>query len=300
MASLGERFLLLRLPQTDAMRQGRTAIRHAKRSREMRGELSAAVAALFAQPVIEPPEDEEVAERLVKLAVLVVRCRSAIERDGYTREIELIPDAEGPGRLVIVLDRLLAGLLALGANPAATWRVVETAALDSIPAIRRRLIELLLSAGEMPKADIAAAIGYPVRTTERALEDLVAHEIVDVDRTGRAHTWRISEWTARNYAAATFPEKSNQVSPNSSCTHRIDFSGKFGGTANADGNANAEPDSPNAAVGANVSNSGDGNVSADGSATPSEQLGEPPEGWTWEELESIEATRRAEEAERAG
>jgi hypothetical protein len=303
MAMMGERFVMHRIAQADALGQGRTAMKHAKRSKQMRTELAEAVAALFKRPPGEPPEDGQTEERLVKLAVLVVRCRSAVERDSYTREIEVIPDAEGPGRLVIVLDRLMAGLLALGADRDTAWGVVQAVALDSIPALRRKLIEVLLTAvGEMPTADIAKAIDYPTRTTERGLEDLTAHRIVAANRSGsgRKTAWQISHWAKENWASATSPEKSNHVSPNSSCTHTIDFPGEVGGATSADGSANPQPDSLTAAVGANVSNSDDGNASADGGATPLEQLGEPPDGWTWEELEGIAETQRAEEGERTG
>jgi hypothetical protein len=108
----------------------------------------------------------------VNLAVLVVRCRSAVERDGYSREVELIPEPEAPARLVIVLDHLLAGLLSLGADPDTSWGVVRAAALDSIPELRRKALSALVAAeDEQTTAAIAATIGYPKMTTERALED---------------------------------------------------------------------------------------------------------------------------------
>jgi hypothetical protein len=42
-----------------------------------------------------------------------------------------------------VLERLLAGLDAIGADRDDAWRVVVQAGLDSIPALRRRIVELL-------------------------------------------------------------------------------------------------------------------------------------------------------------
>jgi DNA-binding transcriptional ArsR family regulator len=239
MGAMGERFVLLRLPdEADAHEQGRKALAHSKHSEQMRTELSAAVATLFEQRPAEPPErSEHDSERLVNLAVLVVRCRSAVERDGYTREVELIPGPEAPARLVIVLDHLLDGLLALGTAPEVAWHVVQTAALDSIPALRRKAMTALLADGEMRTAELAEAIGYPLRTSERTLDDLVAHGIAVVNRYGQGKptTWQISEWTAKNYAAATSPEKSDgfdSTSPEKSecistnrCTHTDDLSG---------------------------------------------------------------------------
>jgi hypothetical protein len=45
----------------------------------------------------------------VNLATLTVRCRTAIERDGYSRNSEVVHEPEAPARLIIVLERLLAG-----------------------------------------------------------------------------------------------------------------------------------------------------------------------------------------------
>jgi hypothetical protein len=167
---------------------------------------------------VPPERGEHDSERLVNLAVLVVRCRSAVERDGYSREVELIPGPEAPARLVIVLDHLLDGLLALGAAPAVAWSVVQTAALDSIPLLRRKAMTALLAAeGELTTAKVAEAIGYPQKTTERTLDDLVAHRIAVVHRGGprQPTTWQISEWTASSCAALSSPEKSEGLSPNS-------------------------------------------------------------------------------------
>jgi hypothetical protein len=240
MGAMGERFVLFRLPRVAAHEQGRRALDHAGKEEEMRAELGEAVAALFACQPIEPPErGEGDAQRLVNLAALVVRCRSAVERDGYTREVELIPESEAPTRLVVVLARLLGGLHALGADQDTAWRVVGTAALDSIPALRRAVMDGLVAAeDELPTAKLAEAIGYPKRTTERALEDLVAHGVVVVSRhgQGKATTWRLSDWAAESYAAATSPEMSGgtlSTSPEmseeayiSSCKHLTDKSGE--------------------------------------------------------------------------
>ena len=257
MGAMGERFVLLRLSPTDAHDQGRKALQHAKKAAEMRAELSEAVTALFEREPAELPErSEHDEERLVNLAVLAVRCRSAVERDGHSREVELIPEPEAPARLAIVLDRLLDGLLSIGTDTDTAWRVVETAALDSIPALRRKaMIALLAAADEVPTAKIASAIGYPLRTTERTLDDLVAHGVALVNRygQGKATTWQISEWTAQSWAAATSPEKSGGMrteaeTPEKSGasersrdarTHTPDLSGEVGGT-NRDGWTDAE------------------------------------------------------------
>ncbi len=71
----------------------------------MRAELSEAVSRLmtaidFTREPSKLTGDER--DRLVSLASFVARCRSSVERDGYSREIDLIPDPEAPGRLCLV------------------------------------------------------------------------------------------------------------------------------------------------------------------------------------------------------
>ena len=99
MAQLGERFLLHRITVADARKQGRASLAHHGRERKMRRELADAVAGLFAGLSLDapPPISPEDTDRLVDLAELVARARSPVVRDGYRREIELVPDCGSAG-----------------------------------------------------------------------------------------------------------------------------------------------------------------------------------------------------------
>lgn len=216
MGSMGERFCLLRLPEVDADDQAHRALAHAGREIAMRAELAGAVSGLFTCPLQEsrPLEDEE-RKRLISLATLVVRCRSAVDRDGYSREIELIPEPEAPTRLAVVLERLLAGLDSIGTARPDSWRVVTRAALDSIPAIRRAVLDQLATyEDEVETSGVAEALGYPTGTTRRTLEDLAAHGLIKGHKHGEgtADTWTLGDWTRDRYQAAlTFPETSEHL-----------------------------------------------------------------------------------------
>jgi DNA-binding transcriptional ArsR family regulator len=219
MGAMGERFVLFRLPEMDNAAQARQALSHAGQERAMRRELATAVADLFSQPLEAPRGlDEDERERLVSLTTLVVRCRSAVERDGYSREVELIPGAEAPTRLVVVLERFLAGLDVVGVERADAWRVVTKAALDSIPALRRSVMDTLYVVEEpLPTSDVATRVGYPRNTAHRALEDLAAHGIVAIEKQGqgKADLWSLTPFSRAHYSAAlTFPEKSEPLSTN--------------------------------------------------------------------------------------
>jgi hypothetical protein len=126
-------------------------------------------------------------------------------------------------------------LLSIGAERETAWGVVEAAALDSIPALRRKVMMTLLDANNsMTTAEAAQAIAYPRGTTERTLDDLVAHGIAEVERpgSGKANIWRASEWTLSTWGDATSPAKS-QVPANPGET-----------TSRAKSHRQAEPTSP--------------------------------------------------------
>ncbi len=141
----------------------------------------------------------------------MVRARSAVERDGYSRDIELVPGAEAPTRLVIVLDRLLAGLDAIGCERGQALTVVTKAALDSIPALRLAVLFTLDAEDDLDTNTIGDVVRHPASTTRRALEDLVAHGLVECDRQGegKAHRWRLSTFAKERLG--TFPEKSSNT-----------------------------------------------------------------------------------------
>ena len=147
------------------------------------------------------------------VSTLAVRCRSAVERDGYRREIELIPEAEAPARLALVLLRLYNALGAIGLDDLTCWQLVTKCALDSMPALRRSVLEDLIARGNGSSAttEIAGRIGYPTTTTRRALEDLVAHGIADrqIQGQGQADLWQVSDWTRGRWP--TVPEKSGEM-----------------------------------------------------------------------------------------
>jgi hypothetical protein len=217
MAMMGERFIMYRLPAINEDELAARALDHQGSELVMRKELSRAVGNLFSGLLLTEPTslDGDEKKRLIALATLTVRCRSAVERDGHTREVELIPESEAPGRLALALSRLLAGVTVTGAARAEAWRVVTKVAMDCVPAVRLRVIRML--AGTTAMADttsVAAAVRCPVQTTRRALEDLAAHRVVRPlgQGQGKTHRWRLSDWTVRKCvdAGVTFPEMSEE------------------------------------------------------------------------------------------
>jgi hypothetical protein len=114
-SAMGDRFLLARLAPI-ARRQITYSLKHRRAATAvMRKELAEAVVRLFAARRLEPrPITDDEIERLTPIILRVVRLRGAIERDRRTRELEMVLGAEGPARLTLALEQLLAGLDTLG------------------------------------------------------------------------------------------------------------------------------------------------------------------------------------------
>jgi hypothetical protein len=214
MATMGERFLFYRIDEADPEQLGRRALANTGREHEMRAELAAMVAGLFAGlpiPPAPPPLTEDETARFVALASLAARCRSAVERDGHTREIDLIPDPEAPARIVQALRRLHAGILAIGVDAETAWGLIAKVGLDCMPKLRRNVFTYL--AGQTIARDtttIANKVAYPTTTARRALEDLTVHGVVEraSGGDGKADVWRLTRWARDQYERAGFPEMS--------------------------------------------------------------------------------------------
>jgi hypothetical protein len=128
------------------------------------------------------PEGEE-HHQLAGLVDLACRARTPVVRD-YRREVQLVPEAEAPPRMTKATLQLRAGLVAIGCSPQDVRRLTEQVILDSIPKVRRTVLDHLAHV-EVTESDvfpstrvIADAVGLPTTTTSRALEDLAAHGVV--------------------------------------------------------------------------------------------------------------------------
>jgi hypothetical protein len=196
-AQMGDRFVVCRLPEVSGDGIGARALAQVGREAEMRSEMREAVAGLFASELSAPHVlDDDAKRRLVTAASLVARARSPIERD-YQGEVELVLDAEAPTRLVKQLERLNAGLGAIGLSSGASWQAVTRVALDSVPKLRRAVLDELERVGkQLTTSEMAVLVGHPTRTTRRALEDLTAHHVVERESggDGKADLWSLSSW----------------------------------------------------------------------------------------------------------
>ncbi len=211
MAAMGERFTTFRLAPIDEDAMTERALAQVRPGRKMHDELREAVREYFGTvslPETLPPLEPAEHDYLIDLSTFVVRCRSSIERDSFSREIELVPDPELPGRLAITLRVLLAGLKVAGVHPADCHRLIQKTGMDSIPSLRRRVVELLARETlPVETKDVATGVDHPTGTTRRALEDLTAHRVVarvSVGQ-GKADIWHLTDWGRLRYRAVMAP-----------------------------------------------------------------------------------------------
>jgi len=191
-AKMGDRFLFNRLTPSDD--QFEHALNHVGAATAlMRQELKDAVATLFAGQLRQPEKitPNEIQE-LKKIVLLTARLRGAIERDSHSREFLGAHGAEGPARLGLTLERLLAGLDTLGVDRLTALGIVKRVAMDSVPPNRRCIYEFLQPNHDFDTATIARATNLPTTTARRALEELTSYKLAirSSGGQGKADLWR--------------------------------------------------------------------------------------------------------------
>lgn len=212
MATMGERFLLLRLQEPDAEAVSRKALAVAGDERVMRDELQSVVAAVFAQTPAVPERLTPLQhEALTGVAILTVKARSALIRDGRTRGVEVLPGAESPARLVKSLERLFSGMQSIGIEDDVAWRIVRRVGLDSMPSLRRQALEALASLGRTSLSDLAKHMHVPTSTLHRHLEDMAHHKVI-VGTRGQTANALLYELTPLAFRGLRV-EPSDSVSP---------------------------------------------------------------------------------------
>jgi hypothetical protein len=175
LATMGERFLLLRLPKVDRRKSARLALERRGFERAMRQAIRTQVKD-FLTPFqgcgrIELPPSWD--EPMIALVDVVTRARSGVARDGYSRDLQYLPEPEAPTRLLKQLAQLGAAMLRMGVEPSEAWRLVRKAGWDSVPAIRTTIIDYLLEqTGPAETATLNEKLSLPKTTIDRTIDDL--------------------------------------------------------------------------------------------------------------------------------
>jgi hypothetical protein len=208
-SAMGTRFVLIRLQGDRHI--ALSALEHVGCEKPMRDELRAAVAGLLRQPAGEPYVVADARDHLAALGSYVALARSPVDRDSQG-EIRLVLDPEAPTRIVKMLAQFWRAAGLLGLSRADAWALVLRIGLDSVPKLRRHVLDYLAATLTAPSTTtIAEAVEHPSRTTRRALEDLAAHRVVRrlAGGEGKADRWELTEQTRNWLEVLTVPVSSD-------------------------------------------------------------------------------------------
>jgi hypothetical protein len=226
LASLGNRFFLVRTGRENPYAMARRSMRNAGGEALMRGELREVVAGLFVGEAADVPElTESELDRLAAMAQFVSQARSPVERD-FNGQVALVGATDAPTRAARVFAQLLSGARSLGYSDNEAWQIVVRVALDSVPGLRRRALGVLVASEDyIETAVVAKELAHPTRTVLRALEDLAGHGLLLKEWKGTGHP---TKWVLREQArrdADAFGDRAFFTQPDIPGTPREDGSG---------------------------------------------------------------------------
>jgi hypothetical protein len=187
MGTLGERFLFYRVEVENPGEQARKRLTSRRHEVEMRKDLAAAMTTVLDNIHEDPaPTSSTEAEWIVNLAVFAAAARTPVERDGYDREVAVMPASEGPARIAVQLGALRDGLVAVGANSMDRFTILHKVAWDAMPTMRRKVLEALHDKDWESRAAVMETTDIPRTPAERELDDLVLIGLAERRKAGEA------------------------------------------------------------------------------------------------------------------
>ena len=142
-ASMGDRFLILRMDSTEGrLGAGRQSRRNVNHEEQMRAELSAAVAGVLVSATadIDTELTDDESERLLAAADLVTLARTGVDFD-YRGDVIDAHAPEMPTRFMKQLVQIVRGGVAIGMGRHDALRLAVRCARDSMPPLRLAILD---------------------------------------------------------------------------------------------------------------------------------------------------------------
>ena len=181
--TLGERWIKYYPVQSEPLELAKRALSNSGDEVAMRSEIQQAFKDYIEG--LEIPEKldglpEHFKDAIIHLATFCAIARSAIIRDGKTREIEYVPEPEHPTRLVKQLSNLFQSLAIISGDfTNEDYGYIYKIGMDSLPMIRRQIVDYLYNSGSpQTLLDILTAIKRPKPTVGRQIEELVLLDVL--------------------------------------------------------------------------------------------------------------------------
>jgi len=196
--ALGPRFLYYRLAYRDLFTK-RAVMRKARSAGPPGAKLARAqeLAVALMVEVVEVVNDVHLSsvldEQIEDASIVAAYGRAVVPRD-YRREIDGVPEPEEPTRLAKQLTTLTTCLIAIGLSDPEAVAMASKVALDCMPWIRRRVLEVVAESEPPATAtSVAKLLNFDVKTVTRALVDLkvigLIEEIEEEEPSGTATGW---------------------------------------------------------------------------------------------------------------
>jgi Domain of unknown function (DUF3854) len=221
-AAMGDRFVLIRTDSGDKATRisaGRQAISNTGSEAEMRAELAQMVGGVLAGMSTDVPRPTGWgAERLLDAADLVTRARTAVDID-YRGDVVDAHAPEMPTRFAKQLGQVVRGAVALGMPRRDALQLAIRCARDSIPPLRRIIIDDVAKNPGSTASDVRKRTGKPWTTIDRQLKALHMLEVLDCDEVAygdkeEKHRWLYSLADGINPDALD-PDSISESSPDS-------------------------------------------------------------------------------------
>ena len=181
LSTLGERFILYRMPPTDPEVTAEKSMREEDRTKEMESRLVEVMRTLDTIPTLTAPSiNYDVRVHLSSLCRFTAHLRTAVPRSPYTREVVGMPELEGTGRIARQFSQLLRGITLLRGldephDPEV--RIIERVAIGSLPPARLKVLETLPFDGATVRS-LADSTGIPKTVLGRTLQDMALLGVV--------------------------------------------------------------------------------------------------------------------------
>jgi hypothetical protein len=201
-ASLGERWVYYRFNEGNSYEKSRRALMNATRS-GWRDKLQMAVTDFYANLDLQfgsllprrQLHDPEIL-RIIRMGEVASRCRSAVVRDQYSKDVMGVKETESGTRISTVLAQLYMGMEVIGVPGVDIWRLVGKVALDSMPRMRKIIIDGAAKYGDTGCAlkELLDTTGSSRSTVERAIEDLEIHGVVSRHKVANVVHVTLTDW----------------------------------------------------------------------------------------------------------
>jgi hypothetical protein len=191
-AALGERFLSIKFMTTDGIDEiiQERSFSNSVRQTEMKKNLKDVTAKFFKTTRVN--KETEIPLSIVKSVMhsarAMVKARSSVSRDRYTREVdEMVSTSEVPTRVTSQLLLIAKACRDIETDEETIIRVIQRCCIDSVPSVRVRILKSLIEGAERSD-DLRSTVRMSKPVIERALEDLWFLKLVEKDM---GTNWRV-------------------------------------------------------------------------------------------------------------